>query len=383
MNDMIMNEIARSGEVSPITPSLLQLDEFRIMSDTQVPKEEFLLRLFGKPCFPRRDLTAITGMEKCGKTFFTSMLMACCARQRVLGLERIGDSAFKVLWYDTEQSPGSTKSILTERVFRLIQTDGTEDSHIFAFNVRSCNCEQRMDYLIAGIEAYKPDLVIVDNVTDLLANINDAEQSVKVISQLMQMAMAHDCNISVVIHLNRSGEKRSLRGWLGTEILHKAFEVYCCENIENTDVFSVEQLFTRKYHIDETLYYTISDEGLPTQATKPQVQPRDSNGRYATKKAEPYQVSPEKVDTFNQDYIIRHDDGERISWEWNLRRLFGDAMGDRAQMSPEDLKKAVMALSWILQSRYYDKVFRLANEQRVIRTTMDRSGRIVVIPLPS
>ena len=41
-----------------------------------------------------------------------------------------------------------------------------------------------------------------------------------------------------------------------------------------------------------------------------------------------------------------------------------------------------MTLANILQPKYYDKVFTLACEQRVIQTTMDRNGRIVVIPLP-
>jgi hypothetical protein len=75
----------------------------------------------------------------------------------------------------------------------------------------------------------------------------------------MQLASTHDCNITVAIHLNRTGEKRSLRGWLGTEILHKAFEVYYCEQLENTDVFMVEQNLTRKYNIPEQLYYKITD----------------------------------------------------------------------------------------------------------------------------
>ena len=30
---------------------------------------EFLFRLFGKPCFPRGELVAITGKAKSGKTF--------------------------------------------------------------------------------------------------------------------------------------------------------------------------------------------------------------------------------------------------------------------------------------------------------------------------
>ena len=386
---LISEELSQAGTSSPVTTELLKLDSHRIMSDTPVPAEEFLLRMFGKPCFPRRDLSAVTGLEKCGKTYFTTMLMACCAEKQVLELERIREQPLKVMWYDTEQSLQSTKTILTDRVFKLVEThtEGTEpsavESYYYVFNVRACSYQERIDYLVAGIKAYKPDMVIIDNVSDLLPSVNDAEQSIRIIDQLMQLATQNDCNITVVIHLNRSGEKRSLRGWLGTEILHKAFEVYYCEQIEKTDVYSVEQIFTRKYRVSEKLYYKITEEGLPELTVKPDFQPRDSGGHYMSNKPEAYQIKSEKADTFNQKYIIRNDGNARQSWEWDLRSLFNDALSDASQLPVDMLKKRVMALSCIQQPKYYDKVFQLAVDQRVIKTTMDRNGRIVVITIPS
>ena len=66
-----------------------------------------------------------------------------------------------------------------------------------------------------------------------------------------------------------------------------------------------------------------------------------------------------------------------------LRKLFTDAMGDRAEMGMEDLRKSVMTLSGIQQPKYYEKVFKLAIDMRVVQTTMDKYGRIVVILIPS
>lgn len=384
--DLIMEELAHAGETSPVTPSLMKLDGYRIMSDTEVPEEEFLIRMFGKPAFPRRDLSAVTGMEKCGKTFFTSMLMACCAEKNVLELERIREKPLKVMWYDTEQSKQSTKGILTNRVYKFIKTDEDAkqtDSNFYVFNVRACTCQERMDYLVTGIQAYRPDLVIIDNVSDLLPSVNDAEQSIKIIDQLMQLASEYSCNITVVIHLNRTGEKRSLRGWLGTEILHKAFEVYYCAQIEKTDVFSVEQSFTRKYRISEKLYYKIDNDGMPVVTVKPNCQPRDDEGHYMSNKPTAYQIKPEKSDSFNQKYIIRNADNARQPWEWNLRLLFDDAMDGAQMLSTDMLKNRVMEKSGIQQPKYYDKVFQLAVDQRIVQTTMNRNGRIVVISLPS
>ena len=286
-------------------------------------------------------------------------------RLQVLELERIAEQPLKVMWYDTEQSRQSTKGILTERVGRMLnQTEGEtgasfDDSRFFVFNVRACTYEERMDYLVTGIQTYRPDMVIIDNVSDLIPCINDAEASMKVIDQLMQCATEFNCNIVVVIHLNRTGDKRNLRGWLGTEILHKAFEVYYCEQIPDTDVFSVEQTLTRKFHVKELLYYKINEAGLPEVTVKPDVQPRSSDGRFMSNKPQAYQIKAEKADSFNQTYIIRHADSDRTPWEWNLRKLFTDAMGGCASLTTLALQSAVMKLSGIRQPKYYEKVFQL------------------------
>ena len=205
--DPIQEELAQAGEASPITPSLLQLDSCRIMTDTEVPEEEFLFRMYGKPCFPRRDISTVTGMEKCGKTIFTSMLMACCAEKDVLELERIRE--------------------------------------------------------------------------------------------------------------------------------------------------------------------------------KPDYQTRNTDDRFLSNKSEAYQINQEKARTFNQKYIIQHEGNTRQPWEWNLRLLFNEAMGPVAEMAPEGLKERVMKIAGIQQPKYYDKVFTLATEKRIVKSTIAKNGRVVVIPIPS
>jgi hypothetical protein len=108
---------------------MLLLEQLRITPEKELPKMEFLFQLFGKPCFPRRELVAITGKAKSGKTFVTSMLMAVgnlnpnvnpniCQ----LPLKRMREEPFKVMWYDTEQSDESTQDILRNRIVPMIKT---------------------------------------------------------------------------------------------------------------------------------------------------------------------------------------------------------------------------------------------------------------------
>ena len=139
---LLADELPLAGQPSAVTPQLLKLDGYRITAETQVPQEEFLMRMYGKPCLPRRDLTAVTGVEKCGKTFFISMLMACCAKRQVLELERISELPLKVMWYDTEQSRQSTKGIYVDRIGRMAQSEagdevGVDEGNFLIYNVRA------------------------------------------------------------------------------------------------------------------------------------------------------------------------------------------------------------------------------------------------------
>ena len=380
MAEEMMKEELQQIDVAPeVTPEVLKLDGYRITSQTVVPEEEFLFRMFGTPCFPRRDMTTITGQEKCGKTFFSSMLMACCAEKKVLELERIREEPLKVVWFDTEQSQQSTNSILKKRVVGLVNEKPFPEQQFYVFNVRSCTYQERMEMLITAVSTYRPDLVIVDNISDLLSSINDMEESQRVITQLMQLSTEYDCNVTVVIHLNKSGEKRNLRGWLGTELLHKSFEVYYCEHLAESNVFSVEQTMTRKYNIGSKLYYEVTEEGLPVCTNRARCQPRDEHGKFVSMQSSVCQMPQVAMEKFNQEYIIRHPDNAKSPWEWDLRRLYADTFRDRHTLGMEDLKRQVMSLAGIQYGKYYDKVFRLALSNGVVKTTYDTLGRVLVL----
>ena len=384
---LLADELPLAGQLSAVTPQLLKLDGFRITSETVVPEEEFLMRMYGKPCLPRRDLTAVTGMEKCGKTFFTSMLMACCTKRQVLELERIREQPLKVMWYDTEQSRQSTKGIYVDRVGRMVQPEDSDNAVIdetnyLIYNVRACTYKERMDYLLTGIETYHPDLVIVDNVSDLLPSVNDADESQRVIAQLMELATLGNCNIVVVIHVNRSGDKRNLRGWLGTVVLQKSFEVFYCEQVTSSELYSVEQLLTRKYRMPEKMYYRITDEGLPEESDKPSLQSEDGGNAQVRRKSKLY-ISSKQVGSFNKKYIIENDSDAKEPYDWDVKMLFADAMGGCSCISPDMLREKVMELSFIRMPHYYDKVFKEAEDQHVVKTTLDKTGRVVVISTPT
>ena len=384
----IVEEMSTAGSES-ISNMLIDMDTHRVMINSEMEEEEYLFKLKGMKCFPRKDMTAISGGPKTGKTNWISVLLACALKdgddRKVLDLERLREERLRVMWIDTEQSPQSTQSILKRRVCPMVLGEGTEGTRdfpedmLFVFNIRSVEVDQRYDLIAEGVGAYHPDIVIIDNIRDLIHDINDGQKAQELIEKLMHMATEQRCNVVCVLHQNRSNDNRGMRGWLGTEMMNKVFEVFVCRKVRQKQgvkpTFMVEQEMTRKYDIDEPLCYQMDDRGLPVAADMPNLQPRNERGQFAS-------YGKAKVDTLNSAYIIQQLDNAETPWRWDLRKLFGTVMGSCATMGYQDLMRAVMDEAHIRQRNYYEKVFSMAEEERVVRKDKDGCGRIVVILLP-
>ena len=406
MNENVMDqldaELEHAGEETALSPQMLLLEQLRITPEKQLPKMDFLFRLFGKPCFPRRELVAITGKAKSGKTFVTSMLMAVGREGSIyqLPLNRMGEEPLHILWYDTEQSDESTQDILKNRIMRMHThpqplpvgrggvTSSAEDlfdetasksiysppsqggaggGSLDVFNVRAVEWKQRRALLIEAVKRSKPDMVIVDGIRDLVNDINDGVLAQEVMEELLHLATQEECCIVCVLHQNKSGEDRNLRGWIGTELMNKAFEVYACEKLMPERIFKMEQTLTRKYDIEHTMYFEVGEDGLPRGA-HPLPLPKGGEIR----------DSREQLPPLNQAYRVCDEDGR---WSFDVAHLFLDAMRNENEVGGGELRERVMHLSGIAIPFKYNQLLAQALEQKIIEKT-ERNGRTFYRPAP-
>lgn len=356
-------ELKHAGEDTTLSPLMLQLEQLRITPDKQLPKMEFLFRVNGKPCFPRKELVAITGKAKSGKTFVSSMLIACCQMRDVLFFHREQEQPLRVLWYDTEQSDESTQDILKNRILKMVvpsQSPSLFDKPsppclLDIFNVRITEWKERRSLLLEAVRMCSPDLVIIDGIRDLVNDINDGVLAQEVMEELMKLASDNQCCIACVLHQNKSGEDHNLRGWIGTKLTNKAFEIYTCEKLPHR-IFKFEQDNSRKYDWDKEFYFTVNENGLPIMSDAPEE--KSNNTRQ------------DKLPQLKKEYIVQNEDG---GWQFDVQKLFLDAMHGKEEIGGGELKSEVCDLANICSYKFYNKLLAEALEHKVItKYTRDR-----------
>ena len=333
----------------------------RITPSTNLPPMEPLFEMFGVPCFYRGELVADCGKAKSGKTTFLSILMAGAMKEQLLELKRLSDVPLKVLWIDTEQSQQSTQEIMKERIMPLAEVESLDDTRFYAFNLRGLGYEKRGKMVELAINQVEPDICILDGVKDLMTDINDATQATRIMENLMALAKENCCCIVCVLHQNKSGESRDPRGWLGTELLNKAFDVFATEKLMPQLIFKLEQLYTRKYDIEQCLYFSVDEDGLPIITDEPPiayVSQQDDNGEGRSR--------------LNDDYVIHHIDN---SWEINVEKLFTDVFKGYDTLTGAALRYAVMTLGKIETRGMYNNCLNKAMNMGLMTKKYDSKNR--------
>lgn len=371
--------MSKAGQDANELALLERLELRRITPDKELPPMTFLFRLFGKPCFPRGELVAISGKAKSGKTFVSSILMTLCFRNECLSIQRIDEPRLRVLWFDTEQSEESTQDILKNRIMPMIQNVSDNDSpglfdslyweeiseafHIF--NVRADFWQDRLPMLEAAMRRVKPDFVILDGIRDLVNDINDGVMAQEVIERLMHLASELSCCMTCILHQNKGAEDKNLRGWIGTELKNKAFEVYECTK-DADRIFTLRQTDTRKYDIVDKFKYTVDDHGIPQICSVEQMletQQNDSTFKAVT----------ESRPLFTEKYVMGRK-GRFV--EFDIKALFSDAFRPGEVKSAMALQAVVMKLANFSSYKFYNARRSEALAQGVIVQDKDEEGHI-------
>ena len=164
------------------------------------------------------DVCVVQGQAKTRKTTLLNAILAISSSGEP-GLHFTPTKCLKTLVIDTEQSAYNLHK-QGQRARML----GADFSKVSVFALRSvADSHRRLEYTLQAAHAYRPDIVIIDNVKDLVSDFNDLAESDRVVRQLMGLAEQLSCGIIAVIHENIDSEKA--RGHIGSLLKEKASTV--------------------------------------------------------------------------------------------------------------------------------------------------------------
>ena len=150
------------------------------------------------------------------------------------GHRRLDARRKHVLWVDTEQSREHIQKILFRINLLGCLPINTPHPRVHTQALREESPEKRMSLMRYAIDYYRPKLVILDGVSDLISNSNNLEESEKCISLLLTLSSAYSCHIMCVLHTNPNSDKA--RGHLGSTLMRKAESVIFVHRVGETSL---------------------------------------------------------------------------------------------------------------------------------------------------
>lgn len=232
---------------------------YRVHVGEAIPPTVGILTLDHIPIATEGNISAVVGEAKSKKTFLCSALIGGLlnpTQRSDFGIHNLPQT--EVLWVDTEQSRTHVQ-LTARRVHLLAGYDpDVSNDHFRMLALREVEPKLRSKLLFEALQAWKPRVVVIDGISDLIYNTNDLEESETLITQLMATSSRLKCHIVVVLHTNPNSDKA--RGHIGSALLRKAETVIYVRKAGECSI--AEPQFTRNEPF-ERFAFRINAEGLP------------------------------------------------------------------------------------------------------------------------
>lgn len=215
-NDIIEQVV---GEMEKEAPK--RWDKVFLDLDQPIPDAPpYLAKIGDTDIIFRQGITAVSGIQKAGKTSWVRLLLAAILCGKVLEIEAVPD--LKAIVFDCEQ-PIFRILAQINKAFTMAGKNRTNQGPIKVAALRQYSPEERLTIVKETIADLRPDIAILDGITDLLQDPNDLAASGFVVGELLAVSQEFDCGLVVICHTNpnpgQTGDK--LRGHIGSELMRK------------------------------------------------------------------------------------------------------------------------------------------------------------------
>jgi len=257
----IIKSAVLSGEKSLMQPDI-DFDKLLIDLSKEIKEPQPLISLADKPIFTRGNISCISGRAKSRKTF-----LVCLLASQFLEYE----DKEKIMIFDTEQGLFHAQKTI-KRIHRLLNWEENKNNErLLAFFLRELATKERLEFVKKAIENFKPDLVFIDGVRDLMNDFNSIAESSDIVNLLMKLSSENNNHICVILHENKGDN--NLRGHAGTEIQNKSESVISVE--KDGEVSVVTPKFCRNIEFDK-FHFKVNENGLP-EYCDPEIKPKNTD----------------------------------------------------------------------------------------------------------
>lgn len=207
---------------------LAALEALRITTQTEITSEEYALTVDGVGIFALRDLHAIKGKQKSGKSSVLKVMMAALLSGQQFRIRRTMEEPV-VLFLDTEQKAEDVKLVIDSLKQMTQVGDEYIDRHLFLYNLRRLSYETLLEDTRLLIDRHRPQVVFIDGVVDYVSSFNDEVLSRGLIQHLLTLCDEFNCAIVNALHENKAQDDDNMRGHLGSVLGQKAANILRCQ----------------------------------------------------------------------------------------------------------------------------------------------------------
>jgi len=191
---------------------LLQEREFN--PHLEPPPLRPIYTLASIPISTPANLTTITSAIKTGKSAVIGAMAAAAMPHSkdadLLGFSSSNPKDLGLLWFDSEQSPDD----FWHCIYRALRRAGLKEPPpwLHAYCLTGLGCKRAWECVTEATKTAAEQhgglhSTLIDGFADLVADVNDPEESNAFVAELHDMAIKHDCPIIGVIHFNPGSEK--------------------------------------------------------------------------------------------------------------------------------------------------------------------------------
>ena len=240
----------------------IDLNQFRVRHTDEVPMPDVVLSVDGKMIATRKNLFAISGKAKVGKSFLMAIINACVLKKGELGTlsSYLPKGKDKIIYVDTEQSKFHV-CLAMKRIYKMVESNRIEN--LLMYNFRMLKTEQRLQATLELIANTKEvGLVIIDGLADLVKSVNDEILAIDLIETIQEYADTYDVAIGFVLHQNPS-ESTKMKGHLGTFATQKAETVLQIVAHKDDDSIKIVEALQTRNAKPNNFSFQISEDGMP------------------------------------------------------------------------------------------------------------------------